>query len=328
MSSKSFDKSGQLAKRAFLLVACSRLQTRVGQWSPMIPLNLAKLCQTMTEIGACLWVEIRELGSLPPRLQLCMFGFGPTWIIILQQCLSLSQHFDEFHIYLLSQMMYFIENGNVLTKENLQRVQEVENAYLEDEDFKNKLCRLDPTGECLKPQSLVRFFDGTFAYISPTFNDPEFNNISGVIHEANEYVHPLLSFFNQREREAKPCAFEDIKPTQKPTGLSPILLSQIGLNHLLSLSWQLLFYSNVDPNLWSGGKPYNQKHAFRPLCVWIVLRSAGLWKTSWGHRANSRITMIQCQGIGLFMCLPSRNSQTQLTVLSETWRLNRLCSCF
>ena len=83
--------------------------------------------------------------------------------------------------------MFFIEGGNVLTRENLQRILDVEKRFLNDEEFKGKICRLTTDGDCVKPQSLLRFFDGTFADVSPVFNDPEFNNISGVVYEANRW---------------------------------------------------------------------------------------------------------------------------------------------
>ena len=83
--------------------------------------------------------------------------------------------------------MFFIEGGNVLTKKNLQQIQDVEKRFLNDENFKGKVCRLTTDGDCVKPQSLLRFFDGTFAEVSPVFNDPDFNNISGVVYEANRW---------------------------------------------------------------------------------------------------------------------------------------------
>ena len=96
--------------------------------------------------------------------------------------------------------MFFIEGGNVLTKENLQRILDVEKRFLNDEEFKGKICRLTTDGDCVKPQSLLRFFDGTFADVSPVFNDPEFSNISGVIYEANRW-EPKTQVFDNKDNQ-------------------------------------------------------------------------------------------------------------------------------
>ena len=93
--------------------------------------------------------------------------------------------------------MFFIEGGNVLTKKNLQQIQDVEKRFLNDENFKGKVCRLTTTGDCVKPQSLLRFFDGTFAEVSPVFNDPDFNNISGVVYEANRWGQKTYVFHDK-----------------------------------------------------------------------------------------------------------------------------------
>ena len=43
------------------------------------------------------------------------------------------------------------------------------------------MCQIDPqTNTCLRPGSLVRFFDGTYAHINPIFNDTNFDNIQQV----------------------------------------------------------------------------------------------------------------------------------------------------
>ena len=83
--------------------------------------------------------------------------------------------------------MFYKEHGNVLTKENLQHIKRVENEFLENKEFKTKFCLLKANGECYKPLSLIRFFDGTYSYASSVFNDPDFNNINAVINEAQRY---------------------------------------------------------------------------------------------------------------------------------------------
>ena len=83
--------------------------------------------------------------------------------------------------------MFYKEDGNVLTKENLQHIKRVENEFLENNEFKTKFCLLKENGQCSKPLSLIRFFDGAYSYASSIFNDPDFNNIDAVINEAQRY---------------------------------------------------------------------------------------------------------------------------------------------
>ena len=85
------------------------------------------------------------------------------------------------------QLLFYKEGGNVLTKENLQHIKRVENEFLENNAFKNDFCLVGENGQCSKPLSLIRFFDGTYSYASTIFNDPEFNNIEAVINEAQRY---------------------------------------------------------------------------------------------------------------------------------------------
>ncbi len=82
------------------------------------------------------------------------------------------------------QLMYYKRASNILTKDNLKAIQEVENKFLYNEEFSSKFCLLEASGNCTKPMSLIRFFDGTYKYASHVFDDPEFNNIQGVLNEA------------------------------------------------------------------------------------------------------------------------------------------------
>ncbi len=82
------------------------------------------------------------------------------------------------------QLMYYKRGSNILTKNNLRAIQEVENTFINNEEFSARFCLLKANGNCTKPMSLIRFFDGTYKYASDVFYDPEFNNIAGVLDEA------------------------------------------------------------------------------------------------------------------------------------------------
>ena len=80
---------------------------------------------------------------------------------------------------------FYIENGNVLTRENLIKIKETEEELFSFEKYRNEYCKLDSSGECEIPSSPIRYFDGTFAHVDPIFNDPNFDNVIAVLHAAN-----------------------------------------------------------------------------------------------------------------------------------------------
>ncbi|XP_077977450.1 protein dispatched homolog 1-like [Glandiceps talaboti] len=82
--------------------------------------------------------------------------------------------------------IYEKEDGNVLSKKNLQAIQDLEDELVSKPNYTD-YCQLDAHGECLKPISLVRYFDGTYAALSPIFNDPTFDNIPAVLEAANSF---------------------------------------------------------------------------------------------------------------------------------------------
>ena len=77
------------------------------------------------------------------------------------------------------------DGGNVFTKVNLQAIKQVEDDFFQDEEFQNKFCLLDGNNECQKSRSILRFFDGTHQDKNPIFNDPNFDNVMGVLRAAN-----------------------------------------------------------------------------------------------------------------------------------------------
>ena len=61
------------------------------------------------------------------------------------------------------------ESGtNVLTKDNLFSIKELEDRLMSKEEFTTKLCQLKETSgtyACVKPDSVLRLFGGTYAYL-------------------------------------------------------------------------------------------------------------------------------------------------------------------
>ena len=80
---------------------------------------------------------------------------------------------------------------NVFTKENLKAMKEVEDKFMDVKDFRTKFCLLE-NGVCMKPTSILRFFDGTYKDVDSIFDDPNFNDIVNVINKANFYNETKL----------------------------------------------------------------------------------------------------------------------------------------
>ena len=90
------------------------------------------------------------------------------------------------------------EGDNVFTRENLLSLKKYEETLFNLSDYQNELCLLQGTANrtCAKFVSILRFFDGTYAAIDPTFYDPNFDNIVGVLYTAtmNKKSNALLKF--------------------------------------------------------------------------------------------------------------------------------------
>ncbi|XP_045171617.2 uncharacterized protein LOC123533803 [Mercenaria mercenaria] len=83
--------------------------------------------------------------------------------------------------------MYFedVEGDNIYTKESLLKMKQIEDDLMNAKDY-DKFCKLDAqTRQCVKPLSVLRYFDGTFLNISSVFNDENYDNITEVLHEAS-----------------------------------------------------------------------------------------------------------------------------------------------
>ncbi|XP_078001163.1 protein dispatched homolog 1-like [Glandiceps talaboti] len=79
----------------------------------------------------------------------------------------------------------FYENtdGNVFTKESLQAIRDLEDELISKPNYTD-YCQLDTQGDCVKPISIVRYFDGTYSALGSVFNDPSFDNIPAVLYAA------------------------------------------------------------------------------------------------------------------------------------------------
>lgn len=94
---------------------------------------------------------------------------------------------------------------NLLNKRHLTLIQNAENKLFDNEDFRKYFCLLDRHYTCVKPQSILRLFDGTFAHIDSVFEDPEFDNVTGVIYQASyhEETQEYLDLFIGKDHVIK-----------------------------------------------------------------------------------------------------------------------------
>ena len=52
--------------------------------------------------------------------------------------------------------LFYIENGNVLTADNLKRISDIESELFEEKEFLDEYCLLDYDNNCTKPYSVIR----------------------------------------------------------------------------------------------------------------------------------------------------------------------------
>lgn len=99
-------------------------------------------------------------------------------------------------------LWYDSKGGNIFSQTHLKKIQKIENYLTSDNEYKTNFCMtLSSSLTCSKPRSILRYFDGTFAFIDPALYDPNFDNISSVLYTA---------YTNNKTRSK----FEDFLPKQ------------------------------------------------------------------------------------------------------------------
>lgn len=121
------------------------------------------------------------------------------------------------------QILYFAQDrgGNVLTKDMLQQIKAMEDWLGSDGDYTEKLCQHTKQGQCVAPRSILRYFDGSMANISSTFNDPQFDNVTTVVWEA--YTNPssrnsFIYFLGNKSDIQKHSVYSDYLRSSFPVG--------------------------------------------------------------------------------------------------------------
>ncbi|KAL4238405.1 hypothetical protein ACF0H5_003114 [Mactra antiquata] len=97
--------------------------------------------------------------------------------------------------YVRANIDLYYESGNVFTKSALQEMESIENSLYSQNTYQSDFCQLSSNGTCEKINSILRYFDGTFSDIDPVFNDPNYDNITGVLYTAFTNVQTKSDFF-------------------------------------------------------------------------------------------------------------------------------------
>ena len=84
-----------------------------------------------------------------------------------------------------------VADGNVFVRETFVQMRDIEDAVYDVKDYQDVYCQLNEAQTCVKPRSLIRYFDGSLVNTSSVFYDPEFNNINAVLYEA--YTNPATA---------------------------------------------------------------------------------------------------------------------------------------
>ena len=85
------------------------------------------------------------------------------------------------------EIIYNLPNGNIFTKEMLTKIEAIENELFSIEEYNGKYCKVDANRTCVKPTSVLRFFDGTYVNLNPVFYDPSFSKIPAVLYAASQH---------------------------------------------------------------------------------------------------------------------------------------------
>lgn len=96
-----------------------------------------------------------------------------------------NEYIERYQVFqYLSILLYYkVDEGTIFTKTNLQKMRQIENEITSLNGFKDYCAVIDRSMTCRKPKSVLRFFDGTYAKYSPSFNDTNFDNIPAVLYE-------------------------------------------------------------------------------------------------------------------------------------------------
>ncbi|KAL5008655.1 hypothetical protein ScPMuIL_014236 [Solemya velum] len=195
------------------------------------------------------------------------------------------------------------EADNVLTKDVLKTISKFENSIFQIPSYQDKYCRLTGYNECEKPVSLLRLFDGTYAYIDNLFSDAEFGHIPFVISKALEHeeTRELAELFlgksaNITEQSAqssitrsmfvlclplsKEDNLEDFMPTimkhEVENSVSSFSSDSLSICYIsgLMFNWDVLRQALTDMKLAIG--------SFLFIYVFMILQTASIWIASWG----------------------------------------------
>lgn len=85
--------------------------------------------------------------------------------------------------------LFYSSKGNVYQRQHLQQMESLEGDLFNLTEYQSSFCQVDESGDCIKPRSLLRYFDcSSFIDVSTVFCDPGYENIPAVLYEA--YTHP------------------------------------------------------------------------------------------------------------------------------------------
>lgn len=116
--------------------------------------------------------------------------------------------------------LFYIEHGNVLTKENLKKIQKIQQQMFDVPEYQESYCHIED-GSCSVPLSIIRFFDGTYIHIDTRFDDPEFDDIIRILYLAdnnNETKEELQNYLGSNSKISSVEAESDITRVTLPLG--------------------------------------------------------------------------------------------------------------
>lgn len=104
---------------------------------------------------------------------------------------------------------------------------ELEDSLYNLTSYQTEFCQMNappsnPTAHCIRPTSVLRYFDGTFRHLDPVFYDPAFDNITQVLLAAStnpSTAKDFLYFLGKGYRISAVEAYSEVTRTSIPLGL-------------------------------------------------------------------------------------------------------------
>lgn len=133
-------------------------------------------------------LAVREKGSYSLSIFRPLVDFTyPTWY--------------RYSVKETVEISFEISHGNIFDSHFMHLMKNAEDKLFSNSEYSTKYCVVDSNRDCMKPWSLFRLFDGTYAHIDSVFNDTSLSNIPEIMCRASIYneTRSYVELFLQKD---------------------------------------------------------------------------------------------------------------------------------